>query len=783
MKKVISVLTILLVCLSVSSCTVYNNREVKYDKYLSTDDSARAYFLSATEKKERDGIINPTANSSLIINMVKNEKELGQFVIRNDSSDMNNVSAYVSELKDSHGNIISIENLTLSRARYYQVWDISEDRSYYMPDALIPLFEDNNKTDIKKGENQAFYLSVKTDAVTAAGTYEGMVKVIYDGGEMVIPVYVTVNDITIPEATNCRTLFGTYHFADAYEGIEIGAYGMLFEYLLDNRMCMLRLPGTTGVIPEYKQVLKKYAFDERVNSFVLPVWGADHWTGVSQMDDVADSKNRELQALLNEMGIAEKGVYYIMDEISGEEKYAQARELCEYMSSLGDVNNLITLSSKAVQMDGYLQVWCPGREGTEASDVDRIKQNGGKSVWWYGTEEVMIGLNNLDECKSLFWTQKQFGIEGYLHWAVDMYTKYNWETDTESMMDYWNDPYSFYPVDAYGEKWCFGGDTYLVYPGREDDGIVNRNMVVPSIRFETIRDGIEDFDLLTIREEQINRQLAEYGITDKKASDFMNVYYEAMTNSVSFDSNRLYSDFDRYNEIRSMLIRDILADESILVELVSNKSNGEFKERTLNIFAPKNSDVYVNSVKTEFSDGFYTLTMDCNYIKTVLDIKVSGEYEYDISYNVYPHIEYDFYSLADFETDGENLYKIIDNDKYTLSGGRLHIDFSKGLRRPGVDSKIFDYGNKTDWSGYSFLKINIKNEGQNNLELEIMTGGNTVQVGFSLSEALKPSEQRTLYIPIEGLDKNIENVSKITFNSKDSNAHFSVGYFGLCQII
>ena len=52
-------------------------------------------------------------------------------------------------------------------------------------------------------------------------------------------------------------------------------------------------------------------------------------------------------------------------------------------------------------------------------------------------------------------------------------------------------------VDVYKRQ-----DTYLVYPGREDDGIVNRNMVVPSIRFETIRDGIEDFDLLTIREER-----------------------------------------------------------------------------------------------------------------------------------------------------------------------------------------------------------------------------------------------------------------------------------------
>ena len=78
----------------------------------------------------------------------------------------------------------------------------------------------------------------------------------------------------------------------------------------------------------------------------------------------------------------------------------------------------------------------------------------------------------------------------------------------------------------------YGGDGVLVYCGTEDDGIVGRNMICSSLRYEQLADGIEDYDLLCIRREQIEKRLSALGGTDLDASDFMAQYYDALNNNL-----------------------------------------------------------------------------------------------------------------------------------------------------------------------------------------------------------------------------------------------------------
>src|SRR5690606_17621466 len=63
-------------------------------------------------------------------------------------------------------------------------------------------------------------------------------------------------------------------------------------------------------------------------------------------------------------------------------------------------------------------------------------------------------------------------IEGYLHWGYNFWRPHPWD----NMAD--------------GNK-LQGGDTHIVYPAKEGYGIVE------SIRWEAMRDGIEDHELLS----------------------------------------------------------------------------------------------------------------------------------------------------------------------------------------------------------------------------------------------------------------------------------------------
>ncbi|HEX4698266.1 MAG TPA: glycoside hydrolase domain-containing protein [Actinomycetes bacterium] len=69
-------------------------------------------------------------------------------------------------------------------------------------------------------------------------------------------------------------------------------------------------------------------------------------------------------------------------------------------------------------------------------------------------------------------------VDGLLYWAVD-----------QPQRDPWRDPTYAYPTSC-----CYPGDGTLVYPGRPA-GVVG---VVPSIRLAMVRDGMDDYDYVSM---------------------------------------------------------------------------------------------------------------------------------------------------------------------------------------------------------------------------------------------------------------------------------------------
>ena len=147
-----------------------------------------------------------------------------------------------------------------------------------------------------------------------------------------------------------------------------------------------------------------------------------------------------------------------------------------------------------------------------------------------------------------------------------------------------------------------------MYPSKEGDGIVNRNEIVSSIRFEAIRDGLDDFDLLTIREKQIEDQINKLGLTDVKASDIMKTYCVNFTNFYNKNAGESTSPYKIYKETRRMLIKDIIENNDYLVQI---SEYDDYNDRLVRVYAPEGSEVKINGETVGKNGAAFESVVDC----------------------------------------------------------------------------------------------------------------------------------------------------------------------------
>ena len=134
---------------------------------------------------------------------------------------------------------------------------------------------------------------------------------------------------------------------------------------------------------------------------------------------------------------------------------------------------------------GAIDVWVPQLNFYENDyDYYRSRQSKGEEVWFYTCMHPQGNYANrfieqpLIKTRLLHWINFQYGATGYLHWG------YNYWQDT--------DPFkNVHPLHGSGLGHILpAGDPFIVYPGK--NGPIN------SIRFEAMRDGIADHELLSM---------------------------------------------------------------------------------------------------------------------------------------------------------------------------------------------------------------------------------------------------------------------------------------------
>jgi hypothetical protein len=132
------------------------------------------------------------------------------------------------------------------------------------------------------------------------------------------------------------------------------------------------------------------------------------------------------------------------------------------------------------ELTGAIEIWVPILNHYDEEKLFyALRQREGDEVWFYTCLHPRALYPNrfidfsLLKTRILHWVNFRFGLTGYLHWG------YNWWSEN---------PFSDVEPSQPDTEHLPPGDNAIVYPGRRG--------VIPSIRWEMLRKGLEDYELL-----------------------------------------------------------------------------------------------------------------------------------------------------------------------------------------------------------------------------------------------------------------------------------------------
>ena len=419
---------------------------------------------------------------------------------------------------------------------------------YYFEDVegqtvLDPIPPLDGPLELRGGKSQAVLIKVKTGKETPAGQYSAVVSV-YDNDNNEIKkanVYAYVWDFALPDASAVKTLADLGWWAiyaadpELYSGDDGKAYQFYYDTLLENKVNAYSMPyimdGDYGSLEgEELETVRAYLDDPAVQAFNPLGWK----TALS-----AEGIQAAYNFLSEKPEWLEKAYFYP----DGNDEPMTLAQLNSVISNAnliksvwGEKYKLIIPMHWNTQLDkktradhfeylrDYVTVWCPhtfffntyaDKKANDALTYRCVKttenkfgtfpermakeQAEGDEVWWYVTRfphtpEIALSIDDPEvDHRILFWQQKLYNVDGFLYYAVnDWYgagsSQHNWGWDKKYEKD-------SAPINPF----TFYGNGVLLYHG----GFVGRlHECVESVRLESIRDGIEDYDYFNLIDEK-----------------------------------------------------------------------------------------------------------------------------------------------------------------------------------------------------------------------------------------------------------------------------------------
>ena len=414
------------------------------------------------------------------------------------------------------------------------------------PDPLPPL---RGPVDLAAGRSQPFWVTLHVPAGTPPGDYRGHLIFAADGLTRRIPLLAHVWGFELPRETHVRSGLGLDPgLIRRYHNLETEAeFNQVFNLYLESFAAHRVCPYSVGagievtwdrtpagrVAPQ----LDFSRFDDAAhraldqlgfNSFLLGLDGLGGGTFQSRyLGDIAGFKMgspqheeafalyaRAIQSHLAARGWLDKAYVYWFDEPEQKDFDFVRQGMDLIHRAAPDLTRMLTTHPNPL-LYGAVDLWCLPTY-TLDPDVVRARQALGEEVWWYlctGPKAPYFTLF-LDhygtEIRLWLWETWKYGLDGILVWSASYWTS-GTAYPSPALQNPWQDPMSW--VSGYGteaglrQPWGNGDGRFLYPPTRDPADIRTKYLEgpVPSIRWELLRDGIEDYEYFHLLRQQVDR--------------------------------------------------------------------------------------------------------------------------------------------------------------------------------------------------------------------------------------------------------------------------------------
>lgn len=499
---------------------------------MASDTGMNVWVTDALVKVLPNAAAPANAPKGIDIDAVRNEYESGQVVVTA-SDRIERLTASVSAFAGPDGPRprahVQFEGFVPIRKNTLRT--LSEDlvavAPAHIPDPLL----EKRSVSVDAGKNQPIWLTVYVPKTAKPGTYTSTVEIDADGVSRSVPISVQVHDFTLPDdRTLSVTNWLSYGNVAVSHHVELWSeqfWKMLETYarfMADHRQNMIYTPsfqlinghddGKGRLTFDFSRFDKWVELFQRAGvvgyiegthlggrkDWALPqIYGS--WPAISGPDGKPVSKPetnatseeyREflsqylpaLQKHLEEKGWLSIYLQHVNDEPTEEAaKYYQ--QIASYVHKYAPgIKIMDALECKGLV--GAADIWVPLPEYFEKEIAFfRERQKAGDQVWFYTCLHPKGKFMNrfidyrLIGVRLLHWANYKYGLPGYLHWGLNMYHA---------------DPFGNVELDPGTGKPFPPGDSHIIYPGLRGP--------LSSIRFEAMRDGIEDYELLKLLEKK-----------------------------------------------------------------------------------------------------------------------------------------------------------------------------------------------------------------------------------------------------------------------------------------
>jgi len=380
----------------------------------------------------------------------------------------------------------------------------------WWPDALLPY----SPVSVPRRQVRPLWLTVWVPQGAAAGTYRGTVHFRPRREHALsLELELRVYDFSLPPRPACRTSFGLSSgpVAEYYLGkgatLPPEAFRAFCGELLRHRVspylaCEYKPQGEALAEPPFEpwESNIESCMDRGLSSMLLSIMPATPDHGPDYDEAYKESfaaEHRPLYSRLRQRGWLDTAFLCAWDEpnpsaypgvLAG---HRLIKDTCPDLHILQTVNQ----DREPEELVGRVDIWCP-ITSLWNPDFYHARQAAGEEVWWYVCcgphppyATFFIDEDAIDH-RLLFWQTWQQKVQGVLFWQTTWWAGNMTEGGTTAPADprRWVQP-------SYG-TFKVNGDGHLLYPGADMSPLGSQRLAL-------IRDGLEDYDYLSILRQRV----------------------------------------------------------------------------------------------------------------------------------------------------------------------------------------------------------------------------------------------------------------------------------------